>query len=176
MNTFLLPFNCGHLQQCYSNGGGIIASLTRKSKRPSQSWSQMDSLKLMRLTVGMSPALWSGAEGRPALQRRFYWRRWKYFSASSTGWEGLSGEGQKLSDCSSQTFHKNYNYNPYKDLSHLSFYALVWRHLVIVSAPFYAARHFPSPQRAAPRSLSLQNKRDQFLVWKNIPKRSVLAA
>lgn len=55
MNTFLLPFNCGHLQQCYSNGGGIIVSLTRKSKRPSQSWSQMDSLKLMRLTVGMSP-------------------------------------------------------------------------------------------------------------------------
>lgn len=55
MNTFLLPFNCGHLQQCYSNGGGIIASLTRKSKRPSQSWSQMDCLKLMRLTVGMSP-------------------------------------------------------------------------------------------------------------------------
>lgn len=55
MNTFLLPFNCGHLQQCYSNGGGIIASLTRKSKRPSQSRSQMDSLKLMRLTVGMSP-------------------------------------------------------------------------------------------------------------------------
>lgn len=55
MNTFLLPFNCGHLQQCYSNGGGIIASLTRKSKRPSQSRSQMDCLKLMRLTVGMSP-------------------------------------------------------------------------------------------------------------------------
>lgn len=38
----------------------------------------------------------------------------------------------------------NYNYNPYQDLSHLSFYVLAWRHLVIVSAPFYAARRFPS--------------------------------
>lgn len=80
MNTFLLPFNCGHLLQCYSNGRGIIASLRRESKRPSQSWSQMDCLKLMRLT-----ALWLEAKGSPALQRRFHSLSSKWLKVSSTG-------------------------------------------------------------------------------------------
>lgn len=86
----------------------------------------------------------------------------------------VRGGGQKLSNCSRQTFHKNYNYNPYKDLWHLSFYALVWRHLVIVSVPFYAALRFPSldpvsktrPQRGATARVTaptlLLNKQGQF--------------
>lgn len=44
----LLPFNCDHLQQCYSNGRGIISPANVfRAKRLSQSLVQMDCLKVI---------------------------------------------------------------------------------------------------------------------------------